>query len=209
MIPRITFLLAWVHDTLNYTLYKMFLTQRENFLSLPVPIKKINSPVKLQESFNKTRNFSAFSVLTSMLEAAAADLLVAGSIISNFCGFVVQQEATIQFIPYYPYLYKNNYWKCVFYIFSVHGTIYWFYLNIHYSYITFKQKFVEFTIRWTDYSYIFLIVYKCFLNILVSEDRMQTEEMVMWEQWSSVGGDTFICSHTSCFWEHSQYRYKL
>ena len=96
MIPRITFLLAWVHDTLNYTLYKMFLTQRENFLSLPVPIKKINSPVKLQESFNKTRNFSAFSVLTSMLEAAAADLLVAGSIISNFCGFVVQQEATIQ-----------------------------------------------------------------------------------------------------------------
>ena len=96
MIPRITFLLAWEHDTLNYTLYKMFLTQRENFLSLPVPIKKINSPVKLQESFNKTRNFSAFSVLTSMLEAAAADLLVAGSIISNFCGFVVQQEATIQ-----------------------------------------------------------------------------------------------------------------
>ena len=96
MIPRITFLLAWVHDTLNYTLYKMFLTQRENFLSLPVPIKKINSPVKLQESFNKTRNFSAFSVLTSMLEAAAADLLVAGSIISNFCGFLVQQEATIQ-----------------------------------------------------------------------------------------------------------------
>ena len=92
MIPRITFLLAWVHDTLNYTLYKMFLTQRENFLSLPVPIKKINSPVKLQESFNKTRNFSAFSVLTSMLEAAAADLLVAGSIISNFCGFVVQQQ---------------------------------------------------------------------------------------------------------------------
>ena len=89
MIPRITFLLAWVHDTLNYTLYKMFLTQRENFLSLPVPIKKINSPVKLQESFNKTRNFSAFSVLTSMLEAAAADLLVAGSIISNFCGFVL------------------------------------------------------------------------------------------------------------------------
>ena len=89
MIPRITFLLVWVHDTLNYTLYKMFLTQRENFLSLPVPIKKINSPVKLQESFNKTRNFSAFSVLTSMLEAAAADLLVAGSIISNFCGFVL------------------------------------------------------------------------------------------------------------------------
>ena len=124
MIPRITFLLAWVHDTLNYTLYKMFLTQRENFLSLPVPIKKINSPVKLQESFNKTRNFSAFSVLTSMLEAAAADLLVAGSIISNFCGFVVQQEARIQFISYYPYLYKKNYWKCVFYIFSVHGTIY-------------------------------------------------------------------------------------
>ena len=60
MIPRITFLLAWVHDTLNTTLYKMFLTQRENFLSLPVPIKKINSPVKLQESFNKTRNFPAF-----------------------------------------------------------------------------------------------------------------------------------------------------
>ena len=108
-----------------------------------------------------------------------------------------------------PYLYKNNYWKYVFYIFSVHGTIYWFYLNIHYSYITFKQKFVEFTTRWTDYSNIFLIVYKCFLNILVSEDRMQTEEMVMWEQWSSVGGDTFICSHTSCFWEHSLYRYKL
>ena len=198
MIPRITFLLVWVHDTLNYTLYKMFLTQRENFLSLPVPIKKINSPVKLQESFNKTRNFSAFSVLTSMLEAAAADLLVAGSIISNFCGFAVQQEATIQFIPYYPYLYKNNYWKCVFYIFSVHGTIYWSYLNIHYSYITFKQKFIECTIRWTDFSNIFLIVYKCFLNIPVSEDRMQSEEMVrLCEQWSSVGGDTFICSPTS------------
>ena len=189
----------------------MFLTQRENFLSLPVPIKKINSPVKLQESFNKTRNFSAFSVLTSMLEAAAADLLVAGSIISNFCGFVLCGAAggnnpeSSSF-----HIYKNNYWKCVFYIFSVHGTIYWFYLNIHYSYITFKQKFVEFTIRWTDYSNIFLIVYKCFLNIPVSEDRMQSEEMVrLWEQWSSVGGDTFICSHTSCFWEHSQYRYKL
>ena len=137
MIPRITFLLAWVHDTLNYTLYKMFLTQRENFLSLPVPIKKINSPVKLQESFNKTRNLSAFSVLTSMLEAAAADLLVAGSIISNFCGFLVQQEATIQNLVHF-----ISTKMCVLPIFSSWNNLLILYLNIHYSYITFKQKFI-------------------------------------------------------------------